>query len=244
MNWTWKSLLLVTSVSAGCAGSLDPDVDYTAPAATAQRPNPNAGGGGTGPDAGEWEEPSAGSGGATAAAGGSGASGGAGGAGGAWTPAAGSGGTAEPPEAGSGGAGGTGGDAEPAAGSGGAAAPAAGSGGDAAPVAGAGGAAGGGAVASCDFRALMQAKCGNASCHGAPGTATGLDLTSPALAMRVAGRNGSGSCGDTLLVNADNPEQSVLYQRVTGSDCGVKMPLGGSLTADEQDCVLSWIEGL
>jgi len=97
---------------------------------------------------------------------------------------------------------------------------------------------------SCDFRGLMQMKCGNASCHGGPTNSTGLDLTSAGLAMRVEGRKGAGGCEDELLVDAQDPERSVLYQRVVGTDCGVKMPLGASLTASEQACVLSWIEGL
>lgn len=97
---------------------------------------------------------------------------------------------------------------------------------------------------ACDFRALVQAKCGNASCHGAPAVGSGLDLTSASLAMRVAGRMAGGSCTDKRLVDPDEPNQSALYLRVTGTACGVKMPLGGSLTPNEQACILTWIEGL
>jgi len=99
-------------------------------------------------------------------------------------------------------------------------------------------------AAGCDFRGLMQMKCGNASCHGAPGSSTGLDLTSASLATRVAGRKGASACGDKLLIDKDQPEASLLYLKVTGSSCGARMPLGGALTASEQACVLSWIEGL
>lgn len=100
------------------------------------------------------------------------------------------------------------------------------------------------AAPACDFRAVMQAKCGNASCHGAPGSSTGLDLTTAMLAARVDGRKGKGSCTDKLLVDVDNPRQSKLYLKVSGTTCGSQMPLGGMLTSDEQACVLSWIEKL
>jgi hypothetical protein len=97
---------------------------------------------------------------------------------------------------------------------------------------------------ACDFRTLMQAKCGNATCHGAPGSATGLDLTTAMLAARVDGRQGTGACSDKLLVDTDNPRESKLYLKVSGSTCGSQMPLGGSLNAAEQACVLTWIETL
>jgi hypothetical protein len=97
---------------------------------------------------------------------------------------------------------------------------------------------------ACDFRALVQSKCASASCHGAPALGSGLDLTSASLATRVEGRKGAGACSDKLLIDEDEPARSVIYLRVTGATCGVKMPLGGSLTASEQACVLSWVEGL
>jgi hypothetical protein len=100
------------------------------------------------------------------------------------------------------------------------------------------------AGAVCDFRALVQAKCGNASCHGAPASSTGLDLTSASLAMRVAGRKGPNACASKLLIDPANPAESALYFKVTGTTCGAQMPLGGSLTPGEQACVLSWIEAL
>ena len=117
------------------------------------------------------------------------------------------------------------------------------------PDAGAPAAAGGAAPKpdagmACDFRGIVQAKCGNQNCHGGPSASTGLDLTTAGLAMRMEGRKGAGSCTDRLLIDKDQPEESMLYLKVTGSSCGVKMPLGGSLSASEQACFLSWIEGL
>ena len=90
----------------------------------------------------------------------------------------------------------------------------------------------------------MMAKCGNASCHGAPASSTGLDLTSANLGTRVQGRKGKGECRDNFLIDPDNPADSKLYLKVTGSTCGSQMPLGGMLTQPEQECVLTWIENL
>jgi hypothetical protein len=100
------------------------------------------------------------------------------------------------------------------------------------------------ALPACDFRGLVMNKCAGSSCHGGPNASTGLDLTSPSLASRVKGRKGTGACTDKLLVDPDNPQDSKLFLKVSSSTCGVKMPLGGSLTASEQTCFLSWIEGL
>lgn len=97
---------------------------------------------------------------------------------------------------------------------------------------------------SCDFKALMQSKCGSSGCHGAPATSTGLDLTSADLATRLQGRKASDSCSDYLLIDPDNPEKSALYLMVTPNSCGVRMPIGGSMSAADQACVLSWLQSL
>jgi hypothetical protein len=99
-------------------------------------------------------------------------------------------------------------------------------------------------AALCDFRALMQARCGNASCHGGAMASTGLDLTSAGLADRVRGQRANGACGQYLLIDVANPQQSALYLKVTNEACGVRMPVGGSLSSSEQACVLQWIDRL
>jgi len=100
------------------------------------------------------------------------------------------------------------------------------------------------ALPACNFSSLVMNKCAGSSCHGGPNASTGLDLTSPSLASRVKGRKGTGACTDKLIVDPNNPQDSKLFLKVSSTSCGVKMPLGGSLTASEQACVLSWIEGL
>jgi hypothetical protein len=69
-------------------------------------------------------------------------------------------------------------------------------------------------------------------------------LTSASLAMRLEGRKGASACTDKLLIDKQSPEDSMLYLKVTGTSCGLKMPLGGSLTATEQACMLDWIGSL
>jgi hypothetical protein len=96
----------------------------------------------------------------------------------------------------------------------------------------------------CDFRALITAKCGSSGCHGAPAVSNGLDLTSPDLSLRLAGKRGSGACSSYLLIDATAPAQSALYLKVTPDACGSRMPLGGTLTDGEQACILRWIESL
>lgn len=98
-----------------------------------------------------------------------------------------------------------------------------------------------GPAVSCDFQGLMMSKCGAASCHGGPSASTGLDLTSEGLRARMANVSGGGACSDKPMINADDPEQSTLYLVVTGNACGLRMPLGGQLSAAEQACVLEWI---
>lgn len=231
MKYALRALPLgvLLSAAVSCAGTLDENENYFA--GSKQAPVRAAAGGGAGKSA--WN------------AGGAGGWGSAGSAGSAWRDAGSP--SAQDSERGDsqdddagvpmtsgvnrswGGAGGSAG-AWAAAGKG-AAGAAAGSGGTA-------------AAGSCDFRGLVMQKCSGASCHGGPTASTGLDLTTAMLAQRVQGRHGTGSCTDKLVVDKDNPAQSKLYLKVSGSDCGVKMPLGGSLTDAEQSCVLSWIEGL
>jgi hypothetical protein len=115
---------------------------------------------------------------------------------------------------------------------------------DAAPVARDAGDAAAPDAGACDFRALISAKCGNSGCHGAPASGSGLDLTSDNLAARLAGKMASSACASYLLIDGENPAQSALYLKVTKDACGSRMPLGGTLTDQEQSCILQWITQL
>jgi len=106
------------------------------------------------------------------------------------------------------------------------------------------GSADAGTAIACDFKALMQQKCGGSACHGGPSSSTGLDLTSENLAMRVRGKKGSGGCTSSLIIDPDNPAESVLYTSVTDDTCTTRMPIGQKLPDSEQQCILQWIEAL
>jgi hypothetical protein len=102
----------------------------------------------------------------------------------------------------------------------------------------------GAAVVGCDeFPALMEAKCGSVGCHADIQTAAGVDLVSDDLEGRLPEREGQ--CDVNLpLVVPGNPEGSMLYVKLTAPTCGAKMPVGGTLSQDEIDCVANWIKGL
>ncbi|HLT39019.1 MAG TPA: hypothetical protein VK034_22200 [Enhygromyxa sp.] len=97
----------------------------------------------------------------------------------------------------------------------------------------------------CDIPSLFEVRCGGSICHSAGlSTAADLDLTSPGVEGRVAGRPGT-SCAGTLAEPAD-PEGSLLYLKVLDTpSCGARMPLNGAaLTDGERTCLRDWISGL
>ena len=100
--------------------------------------------------------------------------------------------------------------------------------------------------ALCDFKALMTTKCGDApSCHQGAESGTRLDLVSDGLAARLMGMQGSDECVGRPMLDLENPAQSVFYLRVSGTSCGVRMPLGDPAVDEaDQACILSWIEQL
>jgi len=166
-----------------------------------------------------------------------------GGAGGA-TPAGGTGGAVGTGGA-TGGVGGTGGATGGVGGASGAGG-AAGVGG----AAGAGGAGGGGMLDPC-MAPLVQSKCAQAGCHGGSVVVAGLDLSAaiianPAPLVDKANRGEPGACGAGFgrIIDSQRPDQSLLYTKVTGMPCGVRMPVGTPLTATESACVLSWIRSI
>jgi hypothetical protein len=99
-------------------------------------------------------------------------------------------------------------------------------------------------VVGCDeFPALMEAKCGSVGCHADIQTAAGVDLITDGLESRLPTQEGQ--CDVNLqLVVPGSPETSMLYLKVTEPTCGSKMPVGGTLTPDEIECVANWIKGL
>lgn len=96
----------------------------------------------------------------------------------------------------------------------------------------------------CEGFQLIATKCGSGSnCHGA-GSGIGNFAESEDDARSFIGAEGTVTCGGKgPLIDTDNPEQSVIVQKVDGTPpCGGQMPLGAApLTEDEVACIVDWI---
>jgi hypothetical protein len=92
-----------------------------------------------------------------------------------------------------------------------------------------------------DVPALLEDSCAGASCHGSANPAGGLDLASPGLPERLAGKPAQGGSG--LLVDLDQPDASVLYTKLGDAPpFGSRMPLGAeALDEATLACLLDWI---
>lgn len=91
---------------------------------------------------------------------------------------------------------------------------------------------------------ILEAKCGTAGCHAAESPQAGLDLASANARGRLSAVQASSSCVGELLLDPAAPTESVLYQKVAGTQCGPRMPsVGEVLSADEIECLRLWIAG-
>ena len=86
---------------------------------------------------------------------------------------------------------------------------------------------------------ILAMKCAGSSCHGGTMPALGLDLVADGVAARLVGVPAV-ECKGPLADPAD-PEGSILYQKVAGTTCGTRMPLGSPLDDAEIACVKEWI---
>lgn len=104
---------------------------------------------------------------------------------------------------------------------------------------------------SCDVRALFATDgltmvgCSGALCHS-PGV-TSPDLVSEGLEQRLLDQpsNPDGPCAGELLVDADEPSNSLLSKKIGGmSTCGAPMPLTNpsALSADQVRCIEELVE--
>ena len=103
-------------------------------------------------------------------------------------------------------------------------------------------------LVSCDERVqnIFSTICSTAGCHSSTEPAQGLDLQSPDVTSRLVGVEPTGPGCTGVLVTAGDPDQSLLYQKLTGAPpCGIPMPFGGKpLSSRDLGCVKSWIIGL
>ncbi|MDQ2646089.1 MAG: hypothetical protein M3020_19915 [Myxococcota bacterium] len=96
--------------------------------------------------------------------------------------------------------------------------------------------------------AFTNATC--TTCH-APATKDffgGLDLMGPTVTERLVNvtavnmlATNASTCG-TKLIDPENPAQSVLLKRISGtSDCGPAMPSGNGVMGSDLECLKTWI---
>lgn len=118
---------------------------------------------------------------------------------------------------------------------------------------GAGGAGGGGGPVGgggggevCDaFNTILLERCGTAGCHS-EGVGQGAFAASEDVVEDfIDAPSTKGAACDQVFIDSTNPEDSLIYTRLFGTDCGglLAMPLSGDpLTEEESDCVLSWLQ--
>jgi hypothetical protein len=87
---------------------------------------------------------------------------------------------------------------------------------------------------------LFAQACSSAGCHGQVDKIQGLDLQSPNVASRLVGVR---AMGGGLLLDPANPNQSVIYTKLTPTPpFGARMPSGKPALDDATvACVLSWV---
>lgn len=98
-----------------------------------------------------------------------------------------------------------------------------------------------------DVERLFVSRCGSSICHGGAGGAPqgGLDLTTPPVSNFLLTEAGEAehSCGGMPLIDLQNPGNSYLLAKIEGppASCGDRMPLFGSLSRDEIQCIRSYV---
>ena len=93
-----------------------------------------------------------------------------------------------------------------------------------------------------DVRPIFQ-NCLTVACHEGPTAVGTVDLTPDRAYAELRGRGAhAGACAGQALVMAGDPDASVLWKRIGGSECGGSMPLGSPLLpAADLDAIRTWI---
>jgi hypothetical protein len=90
---------------------------------------------------------------------------------------------------------------------------------------------------------VLRVTCVGSGCHQAQGAAGGLDFQSPGLTDRLIDAPASATCSGEVWIDSTEPAQSLIYTKLfDDKPCGLRMPLGGELSAEQSACVLAWIE--
>ena len=97
--------------------------------------------------------------------------------------------------------------------------------------------------AGCDaVSRVFVPSCATSACHSAQTQQANLDLESPGLPRRLVQKPASGGPG--FLIDAQSPDRSVLYLKVTSTPpFNFQMPLGAPpLPPDQVACLKAWVE--
>ena len=88
---------------------------------------------------------------------------------------------------------------------------------------------------------IFPPNCTTGACHGAQSQQGALDLESAGMPQRLVDKRAHGGPG--MLIDSQNPDQSVLYTKLFDPPpFQFQMPLGASaLSTDELNCVQTWI---
>jgi hypothetical protein len=92
-----------------------------------------------------------------------------------------------------------------------------------------------------DVPMFLATRCATAGCHTSMFPAGLLDLQSPNVGSRVIGV--MSTCGGPLG-DPNNPDKSIVIKKLTGNQCGTRMPLNlPALSSGEISCIQAWIAG-
>jgi hypothetical protein len=159
--------------------------------------------------------------------------------GGAPSASAGSGGS------GTGGRGGSGSGTSGSANNAGSGDPGGGAAGDGGEPVGGGGSGGDLPAPGCDAFPILLSSCSISSgCHAEGSGQGAFAVDEEGVVDFVDQASTKGAC-DQLFIDSANPEESLIYTRLFGTECGgtLRMPAAGDfLTDEESDCVLSWLQ--
>ena len=86
---------------------------------------------------------------------------------------------------------------------------------------------------------ILAMRCAGSACHSGATPAAKLDLVSPGVAARVVGVMSTECNG--ALVDPAAPDSSILYQKISGTMCGARMPSGSTLDDTQIACIKEWI---
>ena len=93
-------------------------------------------------------------------------------------------------------------------------------------------------------RFVFAPSCATSRCHDADIPSARLDLETPGVTERIAGRASvHRRCADQVLLVPGDPAASFMMRKVLGThgSCGDPMPNRGEITPAQRRCIAAWI---